>query len=54
MWQSIRQLEGFPDTFNPRYFFLKISVWLLALAVLLQALVDVARPAAHLPQPGAH
>lgn len=46
VWRSIMQMESFPDTFNPGYFILKISVWLLALLVMLQALVDVFRPAA--------
>ena len=37
--QSMRQLESFPDTFNPGYFLLKAAVVLLAVAVALQALV---------------
>ncbi len=41
--QSIRQLERFPDTFNPGYFILKISMWLLALLVFFQTLVDAFR-----------
>lgn len=41
VWQSARQLEGFPDTYNPGYFLIKAGVWLLALVVLLQALIDV-------------
>ena len=45
VWQSIRQLEGFPETFNPGYFILKMCIWLLALLVLLQALLDVFLPA---------
>ncbi|MGZ3240876.1 MAG: TRAP transporter small permease subunit [Burkholderiaceae bacterium] len=45
VWQSIKQLEGFPDTFNPGYFILKISVSLLALLMLLQAVVDIFLPA---------
>jgi TRAP-type mannitol/chloroaromatic compound transport system permease small subunit len=39
--QSVLQLEGFPETFNPGYFLIKVGVWLLALLVLLQALVDI-------------
>jgi TRAP-type C4-dicarboxylate transport system permease small subunit len=42
-WQSIRQFEAFPDTANPLYFILKLSAWLLALLVAVQALRD-ARP----------
>ncbi|HYL71787.1 MAG TPA: TRAP transporter small permease subunit [Candidatus Dormibacteraeota bacterium] len=43
--QSVRQLEEFPETYNPGYFLIKVSAWLLALLALLQALLDVARPA---------
>ena len=39
--QSIRQLEAFPETFNPGYFILRIAVVLAALLVLVQALLDV-------------
>lgn len=39
--QSVRQLERFPDTFNPGYFLIKVAVALLAVLVLLQALVDL-------------
>ena len=44
IWQSVRQLEGFPDTFNPGYFIVKASAWILALLALLQALLDATRP----------
>ncbi len=50
VWQSIRQLEGFPDTGNPGYFILKACIWLLALMVLLQALVDILLPATPAPE----
>jgi len=43
VWESIRQLEGFPETYNPGYFLIKASMLLLALLVLLQALVDAFR-----------
>jgi TRAP-type mannitol/chloroaromatic compound transport system permease small subunit len=42
--QSVRELEAFPDTYNPGYFVIKLAVALLALLVLLQAIVDVLRP----------
>lgn len=42
---SIRQLEGFPDTYNPGYFIVKASAWLLALLLFVQALLDLLRPA---------
>ena len=41
--QSLRQLEAFPETFNPGYFVVKLALWLLALLVLLQALLDACR-----------
>jgi TRAP-type mannitol/chloroaromatic compound transport system permease small subunit len=44
--QSVRQLEAFPETFNPGYFVLKIALLLLALLVLAQALVDTLLPGA--------
>ena len=45
--QSLRDLEAFPETLNPGYFVIKLALWLLALVVLLQALLDAFRsPAA--------
>jgi TRAP-type mannitol/chloroaromatic compound transport system permease small subunit len=41
VWQSVRQLEAFPDTNNPGYFLIKIAGCLLALLVFLQALIEV-------------
>jgi len=43
-WLSLRQLEGFPDTFNPGYFILKLGVCVLAALVFLQAIVDIFHP----------
>ena len=40
--QSLRQLEAFPETFNPGYFMLKGALLLAMLLVLLQALLDAA------------
>jgi TRAP-type mannitol/chloroaromatic compound transport system permease small subunit len=40
---SVRMLEGFPDTLNPGYFFIKLALWLLAGLVLIQAVIDIAR-----------
>ncbi len=42
--QSVRQWEGFPETYNPGYFILKIALVLAALLVLIQSLLDVFRP----------
>jgi TRAP-type mannitol/chloroaromatic compound transport system permease small subunit len=41
--QSVRQLEAFPETFNPGYFLLKIALLLAAVLVLIQALLDALR-----------
>ncbi|WP_394788346.1 TRAP transporter small permease subunit [Rhodoferax sp.] len=49
VWQSVLQLERFPDTFTPGYFILKIAVMLLAWLAILQALVDLLLPVADLP-----
>jgi TRAP-type mannitol/chloroaromatic compound transport system permease small subunit len=42
-WQSMRQLEGFPDTYNPGYFLVKIAATLLAGAMFAQGVLDIAR-----------
>ncbi len=43
-WSSVldgvAQLEHFPETFNPGYFLIKLCIWLLALLVCAQALLD--------------
>jgi TRAP-type mannitol/chloroaromatic compound transport system permease small subunit len=44
VWQSLSALEAFPDTLNPLYFVVKASVWLLALLVAAQSLVDLLAP----------
>jgi len=44
VWMSVRQLESFPDTYNPGYFLIKLALWLLAGLLLLQAIVDATRP----------
>jgi hypothetical protein len=41
--QSVGQLEGFPETYNPGYFILKLALLLLALLTLLQGVVDAFR-----------
>ena len=43
-WQSIAELEGFPETMNPGYFLIRAAALLLPLLVLAQALVDVFAP----------
>jgi TRAP-type mannitol/chloroaromatic compound transport system permease small subunit len=47
--QSVRQLESFPETYNPGYFIIKLAIVLLALLVLLQAILDVIRRAETTP-----
>lgn len=42
---SVLGLEQFPDTYHPGYYLIKIALWLLALLVLIQGLIDLARPA---------
>ena len=44
VWWSLEQLESFPDTFNPGYFLIKCAMALLALMVIAQAILDIARP----------
>ncbi|MFO1325004.1 MAG: TRAP transporter small permease subunit [Burkholderiales bacterium] len=41
--QSLLQGEGFPETFNPGYFLIRLALMLLALLVLGEALVDAFR-----------
>ena len=41
---AIGTRESFPDTANPGYFIIKLAVWITALMILAQAIVDVARP----------
>ncbi len=47
-WRSLRALEGFPETFNPGYFMIKLALWLLAALLVLHsvaALIALRRPA---------
>jgi TRAP-type mannitol/chloroaromatic compound transport system permease small subunit len=44
VWRSLVSLEGFPDTYNPGYFIIKLALWVLAGLVLAQAVLDIARP----------
>ena len=41
---SLRLRETFPDTANPGYFVIKLALWVMALIILAQALLDIARP----------
>ena len=44
VWPSVQQLEAFPDTYNPGYFVLKLALWLMTALMLMQAVLDIARP----------
>ena len=41
--QAVSQFEGFPETYNPGYFIIKIALLLLVLLTLLQGVVDIFR-----------
>ena len=43
--RSVLSLEKFPETYNPGYFLVKIAALLLAVLALVQALIDLLRPA---------
>ncbi len=45
VWQSVSGLERYADTFDPLYFLVKVAMWLLALLALVQAMLDLFRPA---------
>ena len=45
-WRSIVAFEAFPDSFNPLYFVIRLSAWLLALGVVLVALLALTAPRA--------
>jgi TRAP-type C4-dicarboxylate transport system permease small subunit len=51
-WNSVAELEAFPDTGNPLYFLIRVSTWLLALLMLLQALITLAAGPQPLPDAG--
>ena len=41
---SVLGLEAFADTNNPGYFIIKAALWLMAIVVIAQSLIDVFRP----------
>ncbi len=43
VWQSVRGLEEFPETYDPGYFIVKAAAWLLALLALAQAVLGLWR-----------
>lgn len=45
VWSSLLMHESFPDTYNPGYFLIKLALWVLALLMLIEGLIDIVRPA---------
>ncbi|MGO8913488.1 MAG: TRAP transporter small permease subunit [Bradyrhizobium sp.] len=43
---SLRDLESFQDSGNPGYFLVKLALWVMAVLILGQSLVDIFRPLA--------
>jgi TRAP-type mannitol/chloroaromatic compound transport system permease small subunit len=41
---SVRAFEAFPDTYNPGYFLIKIALYLMALMIVAQVIIDLLRP----------
>jgi TRAP-type mannitol/chloroaromatic compound transport system permease small subunit len=41
---SLQSLESFPDTYNPGYFLIKAALWLMALVVIAQSIIDILHP----------
>ena len=41
---SVRLHEAFQDSGNPGYFLIKVALWIMAIAVIGQAIVDIFRP----------
>jgi TRAP-type mannitol/chloroaromatic compound transport system permease small subunit len=41
---SLRDLEAFQDSGNPGYFMIKLALWVMAVLVIGQAIVDICRP----------
>jgi TRAP-type mannitol/chloroaromatic compound transport system permease small subunit len=41
---SLRELEAFPETYNPGYYIIKLALWLMAILILIQSVVDIFRP----------
>ena len=41
---SLLELESFPKTDNPGYFLIKCGLWLMAITIIAQAVVDIFRP----------
>jgi TRAP-type C4-dicarboxylate transport system permease small subunit len=44
--ESTALLENFSQTFNPGYFIIKLALWLMALTMLAQSVIELLRPRA--------
>jgi len=44
--ESVALLESFSQTFNPGYFIIKLALFLIALTILAQSIIELLRPAA--------
>ncbi len=44
--ESVALLEGFSQTLNPGYFIIKLALWLMALTILVQSIIELLRPPA--------
>jgi TRAP-type mannitol/chloroaromatic compound transport system permease small subunit len=47
---SLQVREAFPDTGNPGYFIIKLALWIMAITILAQSVLEIVRPA---PRDGA-
>ena len=43
---GLRDLEAFQDSGNPGYFLIKLALWVMAILILAQSLIDILRPRA--------
>lgn len=43
---SVIELEKFQDTDNPGYFIIKLALWIMAILIIAQSVIDVLRPSA--------
>jgi TRAP-type mannitol/chloroaromatic compound transport system permease small subunit len=41
---SLQQLESFQDSGNPGYFLIKAALWIMAIVVMGQSVIDICRP----------
>jgi len=46
VFSSVHDLESFQDSGNPGYFLVKLALWLMAILVVCQSLVEIFRPVA--------